>query len=152
MTRSVPVGEVRPLGDRAFLIGVADAAAARTLAGELAPALTPDAEVVSGAATVMVHATAADAALGPMLELAAVVGEELRRRPPSGPAVEAGRVVTIPCRFDGPDLEEVAALAEQHHDEVGPLGNLGAVAAFDTGPLELLGEVLLDAGDHAALG
>ena len=24
MTRSVPVGEVRPLGDRAFLIGVAD--------------------------------------------------------------------------------------------------------------------------------
>ena len=36
MTPSIPVGEVRLLGDRAFLIGVADAAAARALAGELA--------------------------------------------------------------------------------------------------------------------
>ena len=121
MTRSVPVGEVRLLGDRAFLIGVADAAAARRLAGELAPALTPDAEVVSGAATVMVHATAADAALGPMLELAAAVGEEVRRRTPDGLTVEAGREVTIPCRFDGPDLEEVAALAGVRPDEVAHL-------------------------------
>ena len=38
MTRSVPVGEVRPLGDRAFLIGVADAAAGRALARALAGA------------------------------------------------------------------------------------------------------------------
>ncbi len=106
MTRSVPVGEVRLLGDRAFLIGVADAAAARTLAGELALALARDAEVVSGAATVMVHATAADAALGPMLELAAVVGDDLRRRTPAGhtrsrraawspsPAVSTGPIST----------------------------------------------------------
>ena len=35
MSTSVPVGEVRLLGDRAFLIGVADAAAGRALAGEL---------------------------------------------------------------------------------------------------------------------
>ena len=35
MTRSIPVGEVRPLGDRAFLIGVADAAAGRVLARAL---------------------------------------------------------------------------------------------------------------------
>jgi len=121
MTRSVPVGEARLLGDRAFLIGVADAAAARTLAGELAPALAPDAEVVSGAATVMVHATAADAALGPMLELAAVLGEELRRRTPAGHVVEAGRVISIPCRFDGPDLGEVAALAGVRPDAVADL-------------------------------
>ena len=35
MTRPIPVGEVRPLGDRALLIGVADAAAGRALVGSL---------------------------------------------------------------------------------------------------------------------
>jgi len=120
MTPSVPVGEVRPLGDRAFLIGVTDAVAARALAGELTPALHGEAEVVCGAATVMVHATAGDAALGPMLSLAAGVGEELRLRLPTAPGrqVDAGRVVTVPCRFDGPDLDEVAVLAGCRPDEV----------------------------------
>jgi biotin-dependent carboxylase-like uncharacterized protein len=117
MTPSVPVGEVRPLGDRAFLIGVADAAAARTLAVELTLALDGEAEVVCGEATVMVRASAAEAALGPMLDLAAVVGEGLRRRTPAG----SDRIVAIPCRFDGPDLEEVAALAGVRPDEVADL-------------------------------
>jgi KipI family sensor histidine kinase inhibitor len=121
MTPSVPVGEVRLLGDRAFLIGVADAEAARALADELTPALGLEAEVVSGAATVMVHATAADAALESMLEVAAVVGEGVRRRPAPRRPGEGGRVVTIPCRFDGPDLEEVAALAGVRADEVADL-------------------------------
>ena len=70
MTPSIPVGEVRLLGDRAFLIGVADAAAARALAGELTAALGGEAEVVCGAATVMVHATDADTELGPLAGLA----------------------------------------------------------------------------------
>ena len=61
MTPSIPVGELRLLGDRAFLIGVADATAARALAEELTSALGGEAEVVCGAATVMVHVTDADA-------------------------------------------------------------------------------------------
>ena len=39
MMRSVPVGEVRRLGDRAFLIGAADPASGRALAGALGRAL-----------------------------------------------------------------------------------------------------------------
>jgi biotin-dependent carboxylase-like uncharacterized protein len=122
MTRSIPVGEVRLLGDRAFLIGVADAAAARAVAEELRSAVDSGAEVVCGAATVMVHAVEADAALGPMLTLADTVrgggsGRRARRDPP----VDPPRTVTIPCHFDGPDLEEVAALADVGPDEVAGL-------------------------------
>jgi len=36
MTRSVPVGAVRPFGDRALLIGVDDPAAGRALVASLA--------------------------------------------------------------------------------------------------------------------
>ena len=122
MTPSVPVGEVRLLGDRAFLIGVADAAAARALAGKLTETLSEPAgslpvaeggaEVVCGAATVMVHVTDDDA------ELAAAPGARRHRAPwfrrglpRRGSRSSPRRVVTIACRFDGPDLEEVAALA-----------------------------------------
>ena len=66
MTRSIPVGEVRPLGDRAFLIGVADAAAGRVLARALDVSLAGAAEVVCGAGTVMVGATDPDADLRPV--------------------------------------------------------------------------------------
>ena len=53
MTPSVPVGEVRPLGDRAFLIGVADAAAAPGAGGGAGDAALGDGvEVVCGSATV----------------------------------------------------------------------------------------------------
>jgi KipI family sensor histidine kinase inhibitor len=124
MTPSIPVGEVRLLGDRAFLIGVADAVAARALAGELTVALADagdaadGAEVVCGSATVLVHATDADTELGPLLTLANTVRDDLSRRDPSTPPVGTPRVVTIPCRFDGPDLDEVAALAGCRPDEV----------------------------------
>jgi KipI family sensor histidine kinase inhibitor len=117
MTRSIPVGQVRPLGDRAFLIGTADATAARAQAGALATAMDDAAEVVCGSATVMVHATEPDAELGAMRAVAEGV---LERQPVSAPeiAVEAGRLVTVPCRFDGPDLAEVAALAGGAPDDV----------------------------------
>jgi biotin-dependent carboxylase-like uncharacterized protein len=122
LTRSIPVGEVRLLGDRAFLIGVADAAAARAVAEELRSVLNGGAEVVCGAATVMVHAADADEALGPMLTLAdtergAASGHGARR----GPPVDPPRTVTIPCHFDGPDLDEVAVLAGVRPDEVAGL-------------------------------
>jgi KipI family sensor histidine kinase inhibitor len=118
MIPSIPVGEVRHLGDRAFLIGVADAPAARLLAEELTAALAESVEVVCGAATVMVHVTEGDAELQPVLATAAVVRTGLGRRQPPADAFGRGRLVTIPCRFDGPDLDQVATLAGCRRDEV----------------------------------
>ncbi len=118
MIPSIPVGEVRHLGDRAFLIGVADAPAARSLAEELTAALAESVEVVCGAATVMVHATEGDAELQPVLATAAVVRTGQGRRRPPADALGRGRLVTIPCRFDGPDLDQVATLAGCRRDEV----------------------------------
>ena len=109
MTPSVPEGEVRPLGDRAFLIGVAGASAARALAWQLAPALEGTAEVIGGAATVMVQLTDPAATVAGVRARVDAVAPAPGASPPSrsdGP----GRLVTIPCRFDGPDLDEVAAL------------------------------------------
>ncbi len=118
MIRSIPVGEVRPLGDRAFLVGVADAPAARLLAAEITAALAENVDVVCGAATVMVHATDDDADLQPVLAAVDAVRTGLARRAPSTDPVGPGRLVTIPCRFDGPDLDEVATLAGCRPDEV----------------------------------
>jgi KipI family sensor histidine kinase inhibitor len=121
MTPSIPVGEVRLLGDRAFLIGVADAAAARALAGELTVALAGTAEVVCGSATVLAQVTDADTDVGPVLARTEVVRDDMARRDPSTRPTGTTRTVTIPCRFDGPDLAEVAALAGCRPDEVAGL-------------------------------
>lgn len=127
MTPSIPVGTVRPLGDRAFLIGVADAAAARGLARRLSTALVGEAEVVCGSATVMVHATDPDAQLSSLAAAAGGTQAELARRGGSDDPVGPGREVTVPCRFDGPDLEEVAGLTGRRPDDV--------VALLTAGPL-----------------
>jgi KipI family sensor histidine kinase inhibitor len=118
MIPSIPLGEVRHLGDRALLIGVADAPAARSLAWELSTALAENVDVVCGAATVMVHATDGDAELQPVLATVAAVRTGLAGREPSADQVRPGRLVTIPCRFDGPDLDQVATLAGCRPDEV----------------------------------
>ena len=121
MTPSVPVGELRALGDRALLIGVADATAGRALAGVLAGAFEDVADVVSGTATVMVHASDPDTELRSLWGTAAGVVESRLHGHAVGDAVEPGRLVTIPCRFDGPDLAEVAALARCAADDVAAL-------------------------------
>ena len=119
MSPSVHVGEVRLLGDRALLIGVADAAAGRALAGELATHVGEGVDVVCGSATVLVHAVEPDTELS---QLRAAVDEvrtaHAHRDATDEPSDEAtdeatgpSRLVTVPCRFDGPDLDEVAALA-----------------------------------------
>jgi len=109
--RSVPVGEVRRLGDRAFLIGTADPASGRALAGALEQALAEagGVEMVCGFMTVAVLLTEPDADLDPVR---AVVEEVVAAFPAQGGAdgAQPGRLVTIPCTFDGPDLSEVAAL------------------------------------------
>lgn len=118
MTASVPVGEVRLLGDRAFLIGVIDAAGARALAGELTEALGDAAELVCGAATVMVHATNVTVELAALRAEAEAVGAEVDRQGASGDRAAPGRLVAVPCRFDGPDLPEVAARAGCRTEDV----------------------------------
>jgi KipI family sensor histidine kinase inhibitor len=124
MTRSVPVGSVRPFGDRALLIGVADPAAARALAASLERArLGPGVELVCGLATVGVLAR--DPAL-PLDAVRDVVGSHPDLVPGAGSA-EAGRLVDIPCAFDGPDLDQVAGLTALSRDEV--------VAQLTAGPL-----------------
>jgi KipI family sensor histidine kinase inhibitor len=117
-TRSVPVGEIRRLGDHALTIGVADPRAARRLTRALTAArLEGVAEVVGGLATVMV-------AFDPM------AGDIGARRPglvhlmeealgqPGGDDDGGAALLEIPCTFDGPDLVEVAALAASTPEEV----------------------------------
>ena len=114
MNPSVPVGEVRDLGDRALLVGVADPEVGWQLARRL-DGVWPagSVEVVGGFATVMV------ALADPELELDAVREDvdvalrsgataspldlPLRGHDGMGPS-NPGRAFTIPCAFDGPDL------------------------------------------------
>ncbi len=116
-TRSVPVGEIRRLGERALLIGVEDPVAARGLTRALQVAhIAGLDEVVGGLATVMVRFGGAGADPDARLpEVAHLVAEVL------GHAVDAddgGRLIVLPCVFDGPDLEEVAELVGCTPEEV----------------------------------
>jgi KipI family sensor histidine kinase inhibitor len=114
MTRPVPVGEVRPFGDRALLIGVADPSAGRVLAAALERACADgvaDAEVVCGRSTVALLLRDPEAALAPLLDTARGVIGAAAARPEADDAPRATKELTVPCAFDGPDLAEVAARA-----------------------------------------
>jgi KipI family sensor histidine kinase inhibitor len=119
MNRSVPVGDVRPFGDRALLIGVADPAAGRAVARALAttPGLEGAVETVGGVATVMVSVSDPDVSVdsvraGVEAVFSSRTGSTVRE------GADAGRSVTVPCVFDGPDLDDVAARAGCGADEV----------------------------------
>ncbi len=119
MTRSVPVAEVRPLGDRALLVGVTDAAAGRQL-GRALSARWPDGavEVVCGFATVMI--SVCDPTLG-IDDVGAATADAMDATGPVPEADEAepgARTLRVPCVFDGPDLAEVAAATGCPPDEV----------------------------------
>jgi KipI family sensor histidine kinase inhibitor len=114
--RSVPVGEIRRLGDDAVLIGVADPESARRLIRAVGGAGLNDlAEVVGGLATVLVaFDPAADGPESQGMVLRKLVDHALG---PSGAEALAGCDATaegdpfvIPCTFDGPDLTEVAEI------------------------------------------
>jgi KipI family sensor histidine kinase inhibitor len=121
---SVPSGEVRRFGDRALLIGTGDAPAARALGAALGAELREmDAEVVCGFATVavlvrdpVVELADVDAAAQRALHAVATLRPETAAGGDPGPG--GGRVVTIACTFDGPDLREVAERAALTRDEV----------------------------------
>jgi len=115
--RSVPVGQVRPFGDRAFLIGVEDAGAGRALAGALGDVLRAGGhgpqhvEVVCGQATVLVALADDEVEAEPVRQAAERVAGAAATAGPGPARAGAGRVVTIPCAFDGPDLAEVCRRA-----------------------------------------
>lgn len=117
MTRSIPVGAVRPFGDRAVLIGVDDPAAGRRLLSSLERDLGGvDVELVLGLATVGVVARDPELGIGPLVvAVGDVLATGAAAEPDDGPPA---RLHTIPCAFDGPDLDEVAALAGCSSDEV----------------------------------
>ncbi len=107
-TRSVPVGEIRRFGERALLIGVEDPPAARSLARALqAGRINGLQDVVGGLATVMALFDG-DGPEAQLREVAQLV-EEVLHRPVETDV--GGRLVVLPCAFDGPDLDEVADLA-----------------------------------------
>jgi KipI family sensor histidine kinase inhibitor len=116
-TRSVPVGEIRRFGECALLIGVEDPPAARALTRALRAAhLEGLHDAVGGLATVMaVFDTEGDHLDARLPQLTHLV-EEVLRRPAE--ADDGGRLVVLPCRFDGPDLDEVAELARCTPGEV----------------------------------
>ena len=125
-SRSVPVGEIRRLGDHALLVGVRDAGAARALIWALHASRPPRvSELVGGLATVMVSfAPGTDPGeLRPWLD--GVLGEldatGWRRDRGTGEGADQGSAVTVPCVFDGPDLAEVAEMAGCRPDGVADL-------------------------------
>lgn len=129
MTRSIPVGTVRPFGDRALIVGVEDAAAGRALATALAGAGPgTGVEFVCGLRTVGVLVHDPDAALASLID---AVGDVVGRMPaPAAGGSVAGRgPFVIPCAFDGPDLDDVARLSALSPDEV--------VAGLTAGPLRV---------------
>jgi KipI family sensor histidine kinase inhibitor len=126
-SRSVPVAEIRRLGDYALLVGVRDAAAARVLTRILQASLPPRvSELVGGLATVMASfdpGTDPDEHRpwleGVLRELDAAGWDPDRGRSQESSGGEI--VVTVTCVFDGPDLAEVAELAGCRPDRVADL-------------------------------
>jgi KipI family sensor histidine kinase inhibitor len=114
--RSVPVGELRRLGDHALLIGVADPSAARRLTRALTAArLEGVTEVVGGLATVMVAFDPTTVDVDARRPVVARLMEEALGVPSGGEdggGEDGGgaELVEIACTFDGPDLAEVATL------------------------------------------
>ena len=109
------LGPIRPFGDSALVIDTDSVGHAHALARALAaPATAPDAgieDVVVGYRSVTVVANPTLTDLG---ELRDRLGALVVREQPAGPA----RRVEIPVAFDGPDLEEVAALSGLTPDAV----------------------------------
>ncbi len=116
--RSVPVGEIRRLGDHALLVGVPDPRAARRLTRALTAArLEGVAEVVGGLATVMVAFDPMAGDVGARRPVLAHLMEETLGQPDDDEDGGAA-LLEIPCTFDGPDLAEVATLATCTPEEV----------------------------------
>jgi KipI family sensor histidine kinase inhibitor len=108
-TRSVPVGEIRRMGEHALLIGVADPVAARQLVRLVTTSgWRAVREVVGGVATVLVTFDPDEDEPDDYRARLAHVVEASRRAGGEDVAAIAASEVTIPSAFEGPDLPEVA--------------------------------------------
>lgn len=97
---------VLPCGDSAILIEVAGLAEVLALESTLRQAALPDViDLVPAARTVLVAATSAAALAALRPRLAGLIRAATPTQPPPD-----GPLVTIPVRYHGPDLDEVAAL------------------------------------------
>ncbi len=113
--------EVLPMGEHALLVEVADLEAVlaleqalRRLVGSGDPPWTTVVDVVPAARTLLlVTAAGTDPT-----SLAQAVQEAAAGTDPTAPPAPDGPTVTVPVRYDGPDLEEVARLTGLAADEV----------------------------------
>ncbi|GAA1887689.1 5-oxoprolinase subunit B family protein [Lapillicoccus jejuensis] len=93
---------LRRCGEDAVLVELADGRARRRWEAAVRAAALPGlAEVVPGAVTVLVRADRPAA-------LSALVDAVRRLRPTDAPEPPAADVLTVPVRYDGPDLADVA--------------------------------------------
>jgi KipI family sensor histidine kinase inhibitor len=119
-SRSIPIGEIRRMGDHALLIGVRDPVDARTLVRSInASGLRGVREVVGGMATVLVvFDPEGDDPDRYRAQLTHLTERSVPRSGEEAGAVGAvaeadeGRLFEIPSIFEGPDLSEVARKAE----------------------------------------
>ncbi len=111
--RSVPVGEVRRLGDDALLVGVRDPTSARLLVQTLrATGLRGLVEAVGGLATVLLEFEPDSEGLEAALSsLPAVVEQVLGEPGEERLGANGAAPLVISGVFDGPDLAEVAETA-----------------------------------------
>ncbi|GAB2935349.1 allophanate hydrolase subunit 1 [Rhodococcus aerolatus] len=111
----MPEAQVLPCGDAAVLLEVADldAVLAVTAAVEGARSELDLLDVVPGARTVLVTVHPGRA-LGPVRERL----QSLAAAAPDAPPARSGDETTIEVVYDGPDLDDVAALTGLSRDEV----------------------------------
>jgi KipI family sensor histidine kinase inhibitor len=101
--------ELRPVGDRALLLELADNAAAVRVAARLRAERPDLVDVVPGHRTVLVTWSGARAPTG----LEQLAGDALAEA-----EMPVGREVAIAVTYDGPDLDEVAQLTRLSPEEV----------------------------------
>jgi KipI family sensor histidine kinase inhibitor len=125
MIRSVPVGALRALGDRAFLIGVEHPAAGRAVTAALRRLIGETGFDIEGLDIVVGSGTVLVSLLDPAAELEELRPAVAQAQAETGvgagggrPRGDPGRLVTVPCVFDGPDLDEVARAAGCSPDAV----------------------------------
>ncbi len=113
LPQSVPVGEVRRLGEDALLVGVPDPESARRLLRTVKAApLNGLVEVVGGLATVLLVFEPEGKGLEAALPLLLPLVEQVLWDPPEELLPARGTApFVIPAAFDGPDLVEVADMA-----------------------------------------
>jgi biotin-dependent carboxylase-like uncharacterized protein len=103
------------MGDAALVVDVADATAARRVADAVRSRMAPRPREVIGGISSVVVVLAAPPGAGDLAQIAGEIDDFRRRHgAPAGTGAGDGApsaLVVVPTAFDGPDLDEVAAVA-----------------------------------------